>query len=136
MDGRSTWDLPLSALYCSSGFSSGTENPEQVFLGDGGWNDAKSVFDRSCNGVGWSARGSGAGAGDHEASTGSGCHGPNHRPVAGMAERVQSKTFAGWKTGGLRSAEDQLGRERIRAEFVDWRNCQRRNARIDHGKEI
>src|SRR5690349_19684900 len=32
MDGMSTWDSPLPVSYCSSRFSSGTANPEQILL--------------------------------------------------------------------------------------------------------
>src|SRR6516225_1081261 len=53
-----------------------------------------------------------------------------------MAKRVQSKDFARWEARGLRSAEDELGRKRVRAKSVDWRHRKRRNARADHGQEV
>src|SRR5216683_2135964 len=53
-----------------------------------------------------------------------------------MEDRVQSKDFAGRKARGLRSAEGQLGRKRVRPELVDCGRCDGRITRLDLGKKI
>src|SRR5713226_8747860 len=53
-----------------------------------------------------------------------------------MAECIQSEDFPGWKARCLRGAENELGRECLRTEFVDRRNCDGRNACADDRKEI
>src|SRR5580704_18492026 len=53
-----------------------------------------------------------------------------------MEWRVQSEIVARWETRRLRSAENELGRECVRKEFVDCGCCHGRIARADHGKKI
>src|SRR5260370_15486940 len=135
MDGTSIWDLPLWVSVFSSDSSSGTARTEKnLFDGTEEQSDAKSVFDRAGDFVGWVARLSGSSTGRSEDCAS--LQGSDHRPVAGMAECIKSQDFPGCKARRLRSAENKLGRECFRTEFVDRRSCDRRNACADDRQEI